>query len=285
MHLGATPFSIYNTSSPEQIAYLLGDAGNHVMIVEAALLDRVRAALEQSGGIEHLVVLDAAPPDAITIEEPETARPGPEFDFEQSWRAVGPDDVLTLIYTSGTTGPPKGVQLTHANGLAECRGLMATNELPPGGMVVSYLPVAHIADRGLVHYGQMIWGHTITTCPDSAQVFAHVADCHPTKFGGVPRVWEKLQAALEAGIATEPDDAKRAATLNALELSRRKVRLEQAGQGSRGGDRGVCARRRADLLEGAGTARVRALRALHGRRRAGVARAVRVLRCDRDPDL
>ena len=191
MHLGATPFSIYNTSSAEQIAYLLGDAGNRVMVVEAAFLERAREAIAAAGTVEHLVVLDAAPamtPIALSLEELEAVRPGDGFDFEACWRAIRPDDVLTLIYTSGTTGPPKGVQLTHANELAQCRALDAASEWRgDGGSIVSYLPVAHIADRGLVHYAQMIWGHTITTCPDVTQVFAHVIDTRPTRFGGVPR--------------------------------------------------------------------------------------------------
>ena len=230
MHLGATPFSIYNTSSAEQIAYPLSDAGNRVMIAEAAFLDRVRAAIEQTRTVEHLIVLDAAPEDAITLAELEAAEPGDEFDFEASWRAVVPDDVLTLIYTSGTTGPPKGVQLTHANELAECRGIDAVGHPRPGGSVVSFLPHAHIADRGLSHYAQMVWGHTVTCCPEVTEVFAHVADCHPTFWGGVPRVWEKLKAALEAGIEADPDEQTRALTRGAIELGLRKIRAEQAGE-------------------------------------------------------
>jgi long-subunit acyl-CoA synthetase (AMP-forming) len=62
------------------------------------------------------------------------------------------------------------------------------------------------------------------------QVFAHVADAHPTFFGGVPRIWEKLKAALEAGIAAEPDPARREGTLRAIEIGLRKVRAEQAGE-------------------------------------------------------
>src|SRR5438270_768321 len=77
MHLGATPFSIYNTSSREQIAYLLGNAGNRVMVVEAQFLDRARAAIQQAGAVEHLVVLDARPEGAISLEELEAAEPGP----------------------------------------------------------------------------------------------------------------------------------------------------------------------------------------------------------------
>jgi long-subunit acyl-CoA synthetase (AMP-forming) len=232
MHLGATPFSIYNTSSPEQIAYLLGDAGNRVMIVEAALLDRAREAMASAGQVEQLIVLDTTTDDSISMEQLESMDAGDDFDFEGAWRAVDGDDVLTLIYTSGTTGPPKGVQLTHANELAQCRALdAATTEFrTAGGSIVSFLPVAHIADRGLVHYGQMIFGHTITTCPEPTRVFEHVVDARPTRFGSVPRLWEKLKAALDAGIAAEPDEGKRQAVLDAIDLGVRKVRMEQAGE-------------------------------------------------------
>jgi long-subunit acyl-CoA synthetase (AMP-forming) len=226
MHLGATPFSIYNTSSPEQIAYLLGNAENRVFIVEAAFLERARAAMAHAGQVEHLVTVDAARGQGIPIEDLELAE-ADDFDFDAAWRAVSPDTILTLIYTSGTTGPPKGVQLTHANELAQCRGIEAVGHPRPGGSVVSFLPHAHIADRGLSHYAQMVWGHTVTSCPELTQVFAHVADAHPTFFGAVPRVWEKLMAALEAGIDGEADPARRAATREAIELGLRKVRLEQ----------------------------------------------------------
>ncbi len=99
-----------------------------------------------------------------------------------------------------------------------------------GGSVISFLPLAHIADRGLTHYAQMAWGTTLTCCPDPTQVFAHVAGAHPTRFGAVPRVWEKLMAALHAGLAAEPKEAKRKAPQEAIELGLEKVRLEQSGQ-------------------------------------------------------
>ena len=213
MHLGATPFSVYNTSSPEQIAYLLSDAGNRVFVYEAGFRERAPAAAAEVGAIEHLIALDGAQDDEIPFEDLESAQPRPDFDFDASWRAVEPEDILTLIYTSGTTGPPKGVQLTHANEIAQCSGLHeAAPWLGAGGATVSYLPLAHIADRGLTHYAQMFWGDTLTCCPEVTEVFAHVADARPTRFGAVPRVWEKLQASLEAsGVPADPDDATGAA--------------------------------------------------------------------------
>jgi long-chain acyl-CoA synthetase len=230
MHLGATPFSIYNTSSPEQIAYLLGDAGNRVFVLERAFRERALEAMRTAGNVERLVVIDGATGEEISLDELEGAPTPDGFDFEATWRAVQPDDVLTLIYTSGTTGPPKGVELTHANELAEIRGVDAVARPRLGGSVVSFLPHAHIADRGLSHYGSMAWGYTVTCCPELTQVFAHVADAHPTFFGSVPRLWEKLKAQLDAGVEAEPDESKRAAVKQAIELGMRKVRLEQAGE-------------------------------------------------------
>jgi long-subunit acyl-CoA synthetase (AMP-forming) len=90
--------------------------------------------------------------------------------------------------------------------------------------------MAHIADRGLTHYAQMVWGDTITTCPDPTLVFAHAADARPTSFGGVPRVWEKLKAALEAGIAGDADGARRRATEEAIALGVEAVRRRQRGE-------------------------------------------------------
>jgi long-subunit acyl-CoA synthetase (AMP-forming) len=207
MHLGATCFSIYNTSAPEQIAYLLRDAGNRVLVTETVFLERARAASAADGQVEHVIVVDGEEPE-LTLAWLEDRGAPKGFDFDATWHAVQPQDVLTLIYTSGTTGPPKGVQLTHANQMAEARALhAATPWRGEGGSAVSFLPTAHIADRGMLHYGQMVAGFTITACPDPALVFQHVAEVRPTWFGSVPRMWEKLKAALEAQGLADADPA------------------------------------------------------------------------------
>ena len=121
MHLGAIPFSIYNTSPGEQIEYLVGDSATRLLVTEQEFLDSVLAARRACEKLEHVVVVDGEPRDgAISLAELE-ALGNDDFDFDAAWRAVDPQDLLTIIYTSGTTGPPKGVQLTHANLLAGVR--------------------------------------------------------------------------------------------------------------------------------------------------------------------
>jgi len=196
MLLGATPFSLYNTSPAEQIAFVMGDAGNRLAVCEPRFAEVMRAAAGEGVRVVELEELDG----------------GDEgFDLESHWRAVRPEDLLTLIYTSGTTGPPKGVELTHASMLAELRGVHAAVPLESGGRWVSFLPMAHVADRWGSHYAAvMTYGHTVTPVADPTQLFEVVARVRPTAFGGVPRVWEKLKAALEAsGAAGLPPEELR----------------------------------------------------------------------------
>ncbi len=229
MHLGATCFSVYNTSSPEQVEYVVRDAGNRVIVTEQAFLDTVLAAREQIEGLEHVVVIDGeAPEGTISVAELE-AMGDPDFDFEAAWRAVEPSDVLCLIYTSGTTGPPKGVQLTHHNMVSVWRACDAVQETKPGGRFISFLPSAHIADRWAGIYAQMFYGSCVYCCPDPRQMVAYSIEVKPTVWGGVPRIWEKLKAAIEIGIAAEADEAKREATVAAIELGRRRARALMDG--------------------------------------------------------
>ena len=223
MHLGATCFSVYNTSSPEQIEYVVSDAANRVMVTEQAFLDSVLEARGRVQGLEHMVVIDGeAPPGTISLAELE-AMGEPGFDFEAAWRGVQPDDVLCLIYTSGTTGPPKGVQLTHSNMLSVWRACDEVRAVEPGGRTISFLPSAHIADRWAQHYGQMLFGTCLHSCPDPRQMVAYSIEVKPTGWGGVPRIWEKLKAALETAMAAEQDPEKREATEWAMEIGGRRV--------------------------------------------------------------
>jgi long-chain acyl-CoA synthetase len=228
LHLGATPFSIYNTSSAEQIEYLFSNARNRVVITERAFLERLLAAGDTGAGVEHIVCVDGPADGAITLEQLSELGDA-EFEFEAAWRAVEPDDVLTLIYTSGTTGPPKGVQLTHANMLAQCRAAGQVLPIRAGARITSYLPSAHAADRWSSHYNQIMYGLQITAVPDARQIAAVLPVVRPTVWGGVPRIFEKIAASIEAAIANEPDEQRREVLQKAIAVSLRKVRLEDAG--------------------------------------------------------
>jgi long-subunit acyl-CoA synthetase (AMP-forming) len=196
MLLGATPFSLYQTSPAEQIAFVMGDAGNRLVVSEPMFEPPVRAA---AGDAVRVVGLD------------ELTGGDPGFDLAAHADAVAPEDLLTLIYTSGTTGPPKGVQITHANMLAELRGMHDAVPLEGGGRQVSFLPSAHIADRWTSHYSAlMTYANTLTPVPDATQLMPVLAQVRPTVFGSVPRVWEKIRAALEATAGPQLADAARA---------------------------------------------------------------------------
>jgi len=230
IHLGAAPFSIYNTYTAEQIEYLVGDAGSSIIVTEKAFLDTILAVREKVDGLEHVVVVDGdGSDDTLTLDDIE-AKGDSAFDFEAAWKAVKPDDILTVIYTSGTTGPPKGVQLTHANLISAVHGIENMIDFPEEGRVISWLPYAHIAERACSHYLPIVLGFTTTDCPDPRQVVAYLPEVRPTWFFAVPRIWEKLKAAIEAGVEHEQDEGKKKAIQGAIALGLKKVRMEQAGE-------------------------------------------------------
>jgi long-chain acyl-CoA synthetase len=228
LHAGATPFSIYNTLAREQIAHVLGNAGNRVVICEQQFLARLLEACEGSA-VEHIVCVDASPPGTISLAQLE-AEPAADFDFEASWRAVQPTDVLTIIYTSGTTGPSKGVELTHANMLAEIEGVRDVAEVDHTDSLISYLPDAHVANRWGAHYTNLATGVQIITLADVKQAVTVLPQVRPTFFGAVPQVWYKLKAAIEHGLETEPNPVKRRLATWAIGVGRRRVRLESDGK-------------------------------------------------------
>ncbi|WP_320673061.1 AMP-dependent synthetase/ligase [Patulibacter defluvii] len=227
--LGAVPVSLYQTSSPEQIAFIATDAEMSVIVTEQVFLDRVLAARGDLPGLEHVVVVDGeAPEGTITLAALE-AGAAPDFDAEAAAAQLAPDGLLTLIYTSGTTGPPKGVELTHRNLVSAMQAVGQVAQLRQGGRVISWLPAAHIAERGAHYYAPLLFGLEITTCPDPKQISAYLAQVHPTWFFAVPRIWEKLKSGLEAMLAAQPEE-RRTAVQGAIEAATRKVRLEQAGE-------------------------------------------------------
>jgi long-subunit acyl-CoA synthetase (AMP-forming) len=209
IHLGAVPWSIYATSSAEQIRFVLAGAGSRVVVCERDFLARVKESLDGTS-VEHVVVVD----------ELDTLPAAPAgFDFAASWQAVRADWPLTIIWTSGTTGEPKPVELTHAAMCSMLRAYTTVTGLGRGGRGTSYLPAAHIADRWTAHYWWMMLGFEVTCVADGSKIMQVLPGIRPTVWGSVPRVFEKLRAALEAQGVTDP------AALSAEETAAIRERL------------------------------------------------------------
>ena len=210
--LGATPVSIYNSSSAEQVAYLAGHCEAKVAIVEnQSFLDVVSAARPELPGLQAIVVLDAPAElpegvlDASVLDDEEP------IDLVEHSSLAEPDDLATIIYTSGTTGNPKGVMLSHYNIVWTLESLLASfgweRAEMAGKRVVSYLPMAHIAERMVSHYNLVAAAIEVSTCPETSLLTTYLGQVKPNIVFGVPRVWEKVYAGLTALVAGDPENA------------------------------------------------------------------------------
>jgi len=226
MTVGATPFSLYATASPEQIQYVVSDAEARFAIIEPQFAENFRKARADLPKLEKIIV--AGEGGDMTLDELEGSGDG-SFDVAASCAQVTEEDTLTLIYTSGTTGPPKGVELTHRNLMTAVEGLKQLITFKPGSKVISWLPNAHIAERAAHHYLPVALAGQVTCCDDPRKIAEVLPEVHPTWFFAVPRIWEKIKSGLEAKLAAAPEEA-RANADRAFQAALQKVRLEQKGE-------------------------------------------------------
>src|SRR3954469_14004968 len=208
--LRATPVSIYNSSSPEEIQYLASHAGAEIAIVEdESFLTRLLKVRDQLPNLREIYVVEppaggcpdeVQPVDALLNQG--TA------DLDALAAELQTDDIAPLIYTSGTTGPPKGVMISQHNvvyTVESLRNCFGFDEFL-GRRLVSYLPMAHIAERMMSHYQQLILGYSIYCCPDANQLSPYLREVHPEIVFGVPRVWEKIYNGVNAALAADHDN-------------------------------------------------------------------------------
>ncbi|MFI5908461.1 AMP-dependent synthetase/ligase [Dactylosporangium sp. NPDC051541] len=234
VHLGAVPSTVYPTLSPEQLRFVAVHSRAQILVLEgAAELARWRPILPDLPDLRRIVLVDEPAADDVSLATvPLTYvrtvgqaahRAQPEA-FERRWRAIRPDQPVTLLYTSGTTGDPKGVVLSHRNVIYQAVVLEATVPVPDHSPSVAYLPLAHIAERMLGIYNAVYRAGHVTICPDASRLVPALRAVGPVTFFGVPRVWEKMAAGIQAQLgAAEPGvraafDAASAVALAAYEL-------------------------------------------------------------------
>jgi len=236
---GGLGVTFYATLAPEQIAFVAGDCDARIAVLDGAeQLARWQPVLGQLPGLKKIIVVDpAACPsgepyltwDAFAALGEERHAADPEL-IARRVAAIVPEDPAALLYTSGTTGNPKGVLLTHHNILYELAAADALGIVPRGVRWVSYLPLAHIAERAFSIYLPIFAVGHVHFCPDAPQLVRVVGKVRPTSFFGVPRVWEKVRAGIEALFALEQDEGKRAAVAKAMETGQRYVESCQYGR-------------------------------------------------------
>ena len=215
LFLGATPVSIYNSSAPEQIEYLVNDCKAKVAVVEnEAFLERFLKVRSSLSTLEHIVLMeDSELADDSVVRYDDLAASDPA-DLAAHADTAMLDDLATIIYTSGTTGPPKGVMLSHRNvaWTLESVGQAMRDQSDiddfAGKRHVSYLPMAHIFERLLGHYYLLDFASQIICCPETSQLTTYTNEARPNLFIGVPRVWEKLYAGVNAAVGADPEKAK-----------------------------------------------------------------------------
>jgi long-chain acyl-CoA synthetase len=193
---GAVVVPIYDTSSAEQIDWILNDSHSVAIIVETpALADLVKTV--QPAHTRHMWTMTD---DVLTVLR-EAGKHIGDDEIDRRRNALTPASLATLIYTSGTTGKPKGVQLTHSNFLSECGNVVqGASELflKPGGSTLLFLPVAHVFGR-MVQIGSISAGLHMAHCSDPVgRLPMDLASFKPTFVLAVPRIFEKIYNGAEA---------------------------------------------------------------------------------------
>jgi len=235
VHAGGAAISVYNTLAAEQLEYVANHSEATVAFVEdEAFLSKFLAIRASTPNLRHIVLVGGSAPEGVMRWDDLLAR-GRELHeaepqmFERSWRAVGPEDTVSLIYTSGTTGPPKGVVYSHNNIIWTLESIDRMQKFQ-GDTVISYLPLAHVAERFSSEWRAPYDCFEVWMCPDPNILPQYLVEARPTLFLGVPRVWEKLMAGLQAGVAAEPDESKRKMVQGAISAAITARRLRQDGK-------------------------------------------------------
>jgi len=216
IHAGAVPAGIYTTNPSELCRYIAHHAQAAVVVVENE--EYLQRFLEIRADLPHLravVLMDGESDPAQGVlswrELLDRGDSVPERDLETRLAAQRPDDVATLIYTSGTTGPPKAVQLSHHN-IAWIAGRLAeTYEVTAGEALLSYLPLSHVAEQVVSLHCPMAAGACTWFAESLDALRDNLLEVRPHFFFAVPRVWEKMQAGIQAAGAGAPPLRRRIA--------------------------------------------------------------------------
>lgn len=239
VHAGGTPVTIYSTLTAPQIQYIADNCKATVAILEDLdFMKRWEEIRSELPNLRYIVLMSGAENydtvdwvlswDELVARGIHRLEEDPEA-VERSSTDIDPDELATLIYTSGTTGTPKGVMISHYNVVFTLESVKRAVDLKMGARMVSYLPLAHIAERLATHYMGTYLAGQVWYCPNMAGVLEYIQEARPTLFVGVPRVYEKFHARLNARFA-DAEGVKKVLLDRALALNEKRVEAELEGR-------------------------------------------------------
>jgi long-chain acyl-CoA synthetase len=214
MALGGVPVGLYTTSSAEQLQYLVGHCDAPIVLVEnEQYLDRLLSVRDQLPLLKEVIVMDrlTAPRSGVRSFD-QVLELGAQASDAEYWARVErlePKDLATLIYTSGTTGHPKGVMISHHNIVWTADHLLQCGDFGDDEVMLSYLPLSHIAEQMVSIYIPISKGHQLYFAESFEKVPEDLRRVRPTVFLAVPRVWEKFKARAEGRMADVKGPRKR----------------------------------------------------------------------------
>lgn len=219
LHAGGVSVPAYPQLKPEQLAYILDDAGVELCFVgDEELYEKVQTAAKDAPSLTTIVRLDdggkgplhgaaARNVDRVfplrnLIEEGQkiAGSSSGQQRFAERWRGIEPDDIATFIYTSGTTGAPKGVMLSHGNIDANIRSFTSSIELHAGERFLSFLPLSHSYERVVGHFAGYGAGMEIWYAQAIETIGEDLKACRPNLIIAVPRLWEKMGDRIRAAL-------------------------------------------------------------------------------------
>jgi long-subunit acyl-CoA synthetase (AMP-forming) len=230
---GGTPAGIYTTNTPEQCHYISDHAEAAIAVLEnEQYLEVFRQIRDRLPRLKAIVLMKGSAADEGVYTWQQLLDFGaqvPESELRQRIENQKPEDLCTLIYTSGTTGPPKAVMLSHHNVTWTARRVVDAYNVNAQDDMISYLPLSHIAEQVVSLHSPMSVGGCSWFAESIEKLGENLREVRPHFFFAVPRVWEKMQAAIQAAGAQNTGLKKKIATW-AKGVGLEAGRAEQAGR-------------------------------------------------------